>query len=307
MIILDREQIRERVDPRRLAPAIEEAYRSASAGEVTLPPVGYLELPDHGGDCHIKYGHRIGDDFFVVKVAAGFPQNDPSIAPQNNGVSLVLSAVSGEVLAILHDEMLMTDVRTAIGGAIASRTLARNDATKLLIVGTGIQAHHQIEAHRSLFEQQLDVAVWGRSSDKAGEVAAAHDDVDVAETLSEACSWADIVVTVTAARDPIVHDAWISAGTHLTAVGADAPGKHELAPELLARADRLVADSMTQCLDHGELSVFETPPPAVELGSILAGDATGRTDDSQITIADLTGIAAQDIAIAHAALTADQP
>ena len=118
-------------------------------------------------DCHIKYGHRRGDDVFVIKVATGFPANDPSVAPANNGMSLVLSAETGEVRAVLHDEGLLTDVRTGLGGAIASRTLARDEATRMLVVGTGVQARRQIEAHLELLDRDLDIAVWGRSPARA--------------------------------------------------------------------------------------------------------------------------------------------
>ncbi len=299
MIVLDRAAIADRIDFDVVAAAVEDAYRASSAGDVVLPPVGYIDFPDHGGDCHVKFGHRRGSDIFVVKVATGFPRNTTAVAPTNNGLSLVLSAATGEVLAVLHDEMLMTDVRTGIGGAIASRTLARADATRLLLVGTGVQAHHQINAHRALLPQTLDIHVWGRSQNKASAVADEHDGVVVVDDLAEACRWADIVVTVTAAQEPIIHDAWITAGTHITAVGADAPGKHELDPDLLQRADLLVGDKLEQCLDHGELSALQTQHNAVELGSILAGEASSRRSDSEITIADLTGIAAQDIAIAR--------
>jgi len=128
MIILSKEQIAERLSAASLAEALSDAYVAASAGQIELPPVGHITFPDVGADCHIKYGHGRGDDTFVIKVATGFPGNDETgdaSAPVNNGVSLVLSARTGEVVAVLHDEMLMTDIRTAIGGALATRVLAR--------------------------------------------------------------------------------------------------------------------------------------------------------------------------------------
>lgn len=302
MIILNKEQIGARLDPVRAATAIEAAYRAASAGDVQLPPVGHLVFDDAGGDCHIKYGHRSGDAYFVVKVATGFPSNaaDPSKAsvPVNNGVSLVLSATTGEVQAVLHDEMLLTDIRTGIGGAIATRALSRSNATRLLIVGTGVQADHQIDAHRALLTQDLDISIWGRSADRAAGVATRHRDVTVVSDLGPACAVADIIVTITAAQEPIIEQNWIGAGTHITAVGADAPGKHELDPGLLARADVVVVDSEPQCRHHGECSAIDTDHAVVELGDVLAGTVPGRRSDAEVTIADLTGIAAQDIAIA---------
>lgn len=305
MRVLSKDQIVALVDVERAATAIEDAYRAASAGEVTLPPVGHVVFPDQGADCHIKFGHRHGDPVWVIKVATGFPLNVEPV-PKNNGLSLVLSAETGEVLAVLHDHGWMTDLRTGLGGAIASRALARSDAHRLLVVGTGTQAEQQIVAHTRLFAAPLDVRLWGRSRDKAQSVAdRIGTDVVVVHDLESACREADLIVTTTAAREPLIDDAWIAPGTHVTAVGADAPGKHELDAALLRRADLLVADSAAQCLDHGELSaVRDQADRVVELGDVLAERAPGRSSASAITVADLTGIAAQDLAIAGVVLDA---
>ncbi len=122
-------------------------------------------------------------------------------------------------------------------------------------------------------------------------------------------SRADVIVSVTGSIQPLFPHHWIKPGTHITAVGADAPGKQELAIELVDKADVLVADLVSQCVDHGELSHavghsrVETSSIR-ELGDILLNPEKGRTSDQQITIADLTGVAAQDIAIAQAVLGA---
>ncbi len=302
MIILNKQEIEDRLDFGRAVDAIEACYRAASAGEIELPPVGHITFPEHVADCHIKFGHRRGADFFVIKVATGFPHNDSTESPINNGLSLVMSAETGAAVAVLHDEMLLTDIRTGIGGAIASQTLAKKDATRLLIVGTGAQARHQIHAHNKLFDRSLEVQVWGRSTGKAEAVAEDFDNCIAVTDLAAAATAADMIVTVTAARDPLVQRDWVLPGTHITAVGADAPGKHELESSLIKLADVVVADSRSQCLDHGELSVVSDGGTVIELGEVLAGTADGRTDAQQITIADLTGIAAQDIAIASVVL-----
>ncbi len=306
MIVLDRDELARRLDPDRAAAAVEAAYVAASRGEVQLPPVGHLVFDAVGGDCHVKIGHRRGDDVFVVKIATGFPGNrdDPTGPPVNNGASIVLSARTGEVRAVLHDEMTLTDVRTGIGGAVASRTLARPDATRLLVVGTGIQADQQIRWHRALLPHLDEVRVWGRSASRAAEVAA-RNDASVAPDLDSACAEADVIATVTAATEPLLDAAMIRPGTHITAVGADAPGKHELSPDLLAAAELVVADSVVQCRDHGECSMLPPTAAVVELGAVLAGTARGRTTAGQRTVADLTGIAAQDVAIAAVVLGDD--
>jgi len=312
MIILNRAEIEALIDPARARAAIEAAYVAASRAQITLPPVGHITFGQLGGDCHIKYGHAQGDAHFVIKVATGFPLNSAAGLPTGNGVSLVMSAQTGALEAVLHDEMVMTDIRTGIGGAIASRRLARAGSTRVLVVGTGPQALRQIESHAAVFGPDVSFDVWGRARHKAEAAAARMAPVcriRAAGALRDAVACADIVVTATGSTQPLIDSAWVRAGTHITAVGADAPGKQELAPELVARADVQVADLAEQCLDHGELSHAYRQGligagQVVTLGAVLAGDVPGRAQADQITIADLTGIAAQDIAIANTVLDA---
>ncbi len=313
MVILDRKQIEELIDLNTAGAAIKAAYVAASLGEVNLPPVGHIAFPDVSADCHIKYGHKAGDPYFVIKVATGFPQNAQAGLQTGNGVSLVLSAKTGAVQAVLHDEMVMTDIRTGLGGAIATRSLARADSKQVLVVGTGPQALRQIESHIALIGTHLTFQIWGRSAIRAQAIVEQVQDrcrITVATDLAGAVGQADVIVTVTGATQPVIKDAWVRAGTHITAVGADAPGKQELDVDLVSRADVLVADSMDQCLDHGELSHAHAAnrisrPQILTIGQILSGARQGRSSDAQVSIADLTGIAAQDIAIAQVVLEAN--
>jgi ornithine cyclodeaminase/alanine dehydrogenase-like protein (mu-crystallin family) len=314
MISLARQQIEALMDYDQTAGLIEDAYRATSLGKVKLPPVGHIVFPEHDGDCHIKYGHVDGEPVFVIKVATGFYDNAARGLPSGNGISLVLCAHTGAVTAVLHDEMCMTDFRTAIGGAIATRLLSRTDANRVTVVGTGVQARRQIEAHARLMPgRQLEFQVWGRSAERAAlvvdELSSLGLSVHVAEDLEEACRRADAIVTTTASTTPIIQGGWIQPGTHITAVGADAPGKQKLDTHLVAEADRLIVDLRSQCLDHGEVATavragLVEPDRLVELGDVLDQRKPGRTADDQITIADLTGIAAQDIAMAQMVVAA---
>jgi len=312
MIILDRKQIEGLIDLQVAGPAIEAAYVAASAGKVRLPPVGHIAFPDREADCHVKFGHTKGDENFVIKVATGFRHNAQIGLPNGNGVSLVLSAQTGAVQAVLHDEMVMTDIRTGLGGAIATRCLSRPDSQHVLIVGTGAQAERQIESHLAMIGDHLTFGVWGRSREKARRTVDAFQSmcgISEADDLGAAVQKADIIVTATGASQPLIKNDWVTAATHITAVGADAPGKQELDPQLVSRADVLVPDSIDQSLDHGEFSHgFAQGTVAraklTEIGTLLCGQAQGRRDDRHITIADLTGIAAQDIAIAAVVLDA---
>ena len=309
MISLTRKEIESLIDLPKTVQALESAYRASSQGNINLPPVGHIAFAE-GADCHIKYGHIKGDKVFVIKIATGFPQNSISGLPSGNGLVLVLSAETGQVEAMLHDEMVLTDIRTGLGGAIASRSLACQGSQNVLVAGTGQQARRQIEAHNAILPGSLIFKVWGRDATKAkavvnelatGIVATQVDDLETAIRSS------DIVITATGATAPIIKSDWVQPGTHITAVGADAPGKQELEIKLISRADIVAVDLVSQCADHGEISHASrageiNTSDLIELGALLGNSKLGRANADQITIADLTGIAAQDIAIAKAVL-----
>ncbi|MEP3278196.1 MAG: ornithine cyclodeaminase family protein [Stappiaceae bacterium] len=312
MISLDRQEIEALIDVHHAALAIEEAFRATSRGQVNLPPIGHITFPGRGADCHIKYGHLQDAPTFVIKVATGFPHNADLGLATGNGLVLVLSAETGQVQAVLHDEMVLTDIRTGLGGAIATRLLARKDSKQILVVGTGPQARRQIEAHAALLSEPVRFRIWGRNAERAADLIEGLSSscvISVADNLEQEVRQADIVVTATGAAAPLIMADWVMPGTHITAVGADAPGKQELEVDLVGRADVLSVDLATQCIDHGEVSHAVKAgridqQDLKELGSLLMNTDTGRTNESQITIADLTGIAAQDIAMANSVLSA---
>ena len=301
-------QIEDGFDP------IKDAYIAVTDGRCDLPPVGYLGFPDAKGDCHIKYGHIAGDSVFVIKIATGFYDNPSKGLASSNGIMLALSAETGEVMAILQDEGYLTDLRTGIGAALATKAGCRGDAQRVGVVGTGIQARIQIRCLNALMpDAGLVFSVWGRSEKKMRQLAqdlAAHQiSVTVQPDLKTLCVNADILLTTTAAKTPLIRSSWISDGTHITASGADAPGKQELDSNLTARADLLILDSDAQCIDHGEVAIpaeagLLSPDRYRTLGKVLSGQQAGRSAPSQVTIADLTGLGSQDIAIARTALDA---
>ncbi len=301
-------QIEDGFDP------IKDAYIAVTDGRCDLPPVGYLGFPDAKGDCHIKYGHIAGDSVFVIKIATGFYDNPSKGLASSNGIMLALSAETGEVMAILQDEGYLTDLRTGIGAALATKAGCRGDAQRVGVVGTGIQARIQIRCLNALMpDAGLVFSVWGRSEKKMRQLAqdlAVHQiSVTVQPDLETLCVNADILLTTTAAKTPLIRSSWISDGTHITASGADAPGKQELDSTLTARADLLILDSDAQCIDHGEVAIpaeagLLSPDRYRTLGKVLSGQQAGRSAPSQVTIADLTGLGSQDIAIARTALDA---
>ena len=303
MKIIELPAIKQALDGADLMPAIEAGFVAYSDGRCTIPPVGELLLPK--GEAHIKYGCIEGEPYYVVKIASGFAGNPALGLPSGLGMMLVFSQETGAPVAILLDEGYLTDLRTALAGAIAARYLAPDRVKCIGILGTGIQARMQLQ-YLAPVTRCRDVLVLGRSAEKVAafirdaaalgfEAAAAKD----AGEIGEACR---LIVTTTPATEPLLHAAQIRPGTHINAIGSDTPAKQELAAQILARADLMVADSIEQCRLRGEISQalragLVEAGDLIELGDIIAGRAPGRTDEGQVTIFDSTGVAVQDIQI----------
>ena len=257
---------------------------------------------------HLKYGHRRGDDVFVVKIATGFYQNPALGLSSSSGLMLVCSAKTGFPQALLLDDGYLTDLRTAAAGAVAAKHLAPRNLRAIGIVGAGIQAHMQLDLLRHVTPCRRAV-IWARNPAKARSFKVDGFSIEVADSVAALCGQCNLIVTTTPARNPLVSAGILRPGTHITAVGADSPGKHEIEATVFAQADVLAVDSRTQGFSYGDSSHVlnsrtVSPDHFVELGEIIAGTAVGRTNDEQITIADLTGLAVQDIQIAKLALSA---
>lgn len=300
----------ERVLPRLDAiGAMERAFRAYSEGRATVPPVSEILFADPPGEAHIKAGYIAGDDVFVVKVATGFYRNPALGLSSSSGLMTVFDARTGFPRAVLLDNGKLTDLRTAAAGAVAARLLGPSDVRRIAIIGSGIQARLQASLLRSVTPCRT-VSHWARDSKAAtacaADLSAMGFTVSPSGSAAEAAAEADLIVTCTASREALLGAGDIKPGTHITAVGADSEGKQELSAGLLMRADVVAADSLPQARLRGDIShalaAGMSPERVVEIGAIIAGRAAGRTSDAQITIADLTGVAAQDIEIAKAVL-----
>ena len=284
---------------------IEAGFVAYSQGKVNIPPVGHLHFDDPPGDIHVKQGYILGGDCYVVKVASNFYRNPEINLPSSNGLMLIFSKNTGELLGILLDEGYLTDVRTAIAGAIAAKYLAPSKVTCIGIIGTGTQARMQLKYLTKVIDCN-HVIVWGRRAEK---LQAYVSDMDYLRlTMKTTTSIADVIpicnviVTTTPATSPLFRADMVMPGTHITAVGADTKGKQELDPHILQKADLVVADSLSQCIDQGEIHYaieqkLIEKKSIMELGNLIQTKAK-RTNDTQITVADLTGVAVQDIQIA---------
>lgn len=288
---------------------IDEAFRALATEPVAMPPVLRLDIPPMRGEVDVKTAWIPGIDHFAIKISPGFFGNAALGLPSTNGLMVVLSARTGLAEALLLDNGYLTDIRTAAAGAAAARALSREDSQTAAILGAGMQARLQLQA-LTLVRPLTGARVWARDPDAAARFAGDMTDrlgfpVDAAATVEDAVAGADIVMTTTPTAQPLLHR--VAPGTHVTAMGSDAPHKNEIAPALVAAA-RYIPDRLAQTRIQGELhhaiSAGLIPAEAEfpELGEILAGHPPGRTDARQITLADLTGTGVQDTAIATLAL-----
>jgi ornithine cyclodeaminase len=291
-----------------LLPEIEAGFVAYSERRAEVPPVGVLRFTDPPGDVHIKYGYLHDDEFYVIKIASGFYENPRRGLPSGNGLMLLFSQKTGELASVLLDEGYLTDLRTAVAGAIAAKYLAPTPVTRIGILGTGVQARLQLQLLRGVTSCR-EVLAWGRNAQRAEDYKAEMEregfSVAIAGHVRDVPRACDLIVTATAATVPLILEADARPGTHITAVGADSAHKQELDAAIFSKADVVVVDSVSQCADHGDLAhavrAGVIRPNAVrELGAVIAGTAPGRTSSDQLTIADLTGVAVQDIQIAKA-------
>ncbi|MCP3729971.1 hypothetical protein M9978_05970 [Sphingomonas sp. MG17] len=300
MRTVELEQIMAALDPERVMAALAAGFRAFAAGECQVAAVGHLGFPGDA-DCHIKSAHLDGDDVFAVKISNSFYGN-PAGVPKEDGVIVVGSARTGAILAVLHDHGELTGIRTAMAGALAARLIAPERPRTLGVIGSGDQARRQVAAIRAAlpFERLLVCA-------RRPEAAAALGGEAVG--IERLCAEADLIVTATTARAPLFPAALARPGMRIVAVGADAPGKQELDPELVAAAT-VIADSPGQCIDHGEAgwavrAGLLDPARLIPFGQALAEPPSFAA--AETVVVDLTGVAVQDVVIAKAVWEALAP
>ena len=312
MKILFRDQIEDILPSLDLLPEIERGFAAYSEGRAVVPPVGELLL-DHG-EVHIKYGYIREQPHYVIKIASGFYEDPARDRLSSNGMMLLFSQQSGEAVCALLDEGLLTNIRTAVAGAIVAKYLAPRQVDKIGMVGAGTQARLQL-SHLKPVTSCRKVVVWGTSTEELEsyrrEMEAHGFELETTREIRRIQEECRLIVTTTPSLTPLLLPDDLRKGTHMTAVGSDTPDKQELDTGILSRADLVVADSVEQCLVRGEIHQAIKAgrlekDQITELGQIILGRARGRESGDQITVADLTGVAVQDMAIAQAVYQASQ-
>ncbi len=308
MLHLTLPQIRHLMGPAEAYQAMLGAFAATARGEVVQPPPIGLDLDDRDGEVHVKGAWVKGQPYFAFKVATGFYRNPERGLPTGSGVMLVFDAETGRPAALLQDDGYLTELRTAAAGALSCDLMARREVGTLGLVGAGAQARFQLEALARV-RPLTRVLVWSRTREGAERfVREMADrvpaDYRVAATPDEAVTGADIALTLTPSRQALVSTDALHPGLHITCVGSDGPGKRELDPWVLKRADRFFVDDMEQSAARGELQhalragIMTREEVTGTLGEVAARLKPGREDEDEVTVCDLTGIGAQDTAIA---------
>jgi len=294
----------------RLINGIKDGFVAFENGEffaapiqtLGLPPFPFLEVDNYAAQTCVKSGYFKGHDHYVIKVASG---GHPM---PNSGLMQVYSQKTGRLQALLLDEGILTELRTAAVGALATQLLAPKTET-IGIVGSGIQARYQLDMLTAVTDCR-NVLVWGRTPSNVNtfvsEMSSKGWNMTVASAPDQLLRDADLIITTTPSRESILGNSSLEtrkSGLTIICIGSDAPGKLELNPSLVAKADLLVADTVAQSVERGEYQKavedgLTTKESLVPLGTLIREENLHRKeDDNRFIIFDSSGVALQDCVV----------
>jgi alanine dehydrogenase len=296
-LLLDRNAVKSMMRMGDVIKVVEEAFRMCGEGKGKMPAKVYLSVEQ--GDFRAMPAALPG--CAGMKWVNVHPGNPSRGLPSVMAVLIYSDRETGYPLAIM-DATEITAYRTGAAAAIASKYLARPDSHTVGVIGAGYQAYTQILAHAELFNP-ISISASDISKAAVDRLAQSLPHLSIRSCSAQEAAGCDIVCTLTPSRSPIVKRGWIRPGTHINAVGADAPGKQELEPSILKEAI-VVIDDLEQASHSGEINVpiqkgmYSISEIYGTLSEIVAGKKKGRTDIKAITVFDSTGIAVEDIAVA---------
>jgi alanine dehydrogenase len=312
-LILTDDEVKKLLSLSEVVEAVELAFKQKGLGRVQMPAKIYLYYRKYGGDLRAMPAFLEDLGISAVKIVNVHPKN-----PTKNGLPTVMAVITlidpstGAPIAIMGGTTI-TDMRTGAAGGIAAKCLARKDSKVVGLVGAGAQARTQLMALLEVYKNFEEVRVWSRTEDtkkkfvtEAQQAYGNFIQVIPAASVRKAVEGADIVVTTTPSRKPLVMDDMVSAGVHINCIGADAVGKEELHPNILKRA-KIVVDDWAQASHSGEINVplsrgiITKDDVWAEIGEIVAGLKAGRARHDEITVFMSTGLAVQDAVTAEIA------
>jgi len=296
-LLLDRNSIKSLIRMSDVINVVEEAFRMCGEGRGKMPAKTYLSL-EHG-DFRAMPAALPGSA--GVKWVNVHPENPSRGLPSIMAILVYNDPETGYPLAIM-DATEITAYRTGAAAAIASKYLTRLDSHTIGIIGAGFQAHTQILAHADLFDS-ISISVFDVSETAVDKLMHSFSQFRIRNCSIQEAVASDIVCTLTPSRSPIIKKAWITPGTHINAIGADAPGKQELDPSILKEAV-VIVDDIKQASSSGEINVpiqkgiYSVGEVYGTLAEVVAGKKKGRAHNNDVTVFDSTGIAVEDIAVA---------
>jgi alanine dehydrogenase len=305
-LILSRTDMMGLVTPTEYVSCVEQAYRMHGLGRYYMDPKGHIVLDKYPGEWEAMPSYIEEPEAAACKWVSIRERNREKYdLPTVFSILIYTHPETGFPLAIC-DGSYHTVMRTGAAAAVSAKWMARKDSKKLAIVGAGHMAEGTLATCNEIFPWE-DVRVWSRSQQTLDTFVATEQPkyprfgIRGLLEIEEAVRGADVVVTVTPAREPLVRDEWISPGTHIAAVGADKAGDQELDPKIVQRA-RIFVDDIRQCRTDGEINVplarglIKEEDIAGEIGEVIAGKKEGRRSPEEVTLFDSTGIALQDSA-----------
>ena len=287
---------------------VDRAMRALSGGGADVPLRTVMKLPGGRNFFGVMPGYLSDPQGLGAKIVSIFPDNTKVGLSSHVGLVLLFDSEIGFPLAVM-DAGEVTAIRTAAASAVATRVLARHDASHLAILGTGEQAISHLEAI-SMVRSLRTVRVWGRSPDKAAAFAETHGSrlglkIEVSGSAQEAVSSADIICTVTSAREPVLNGAWLQKGAHVNLVGASQRTSREADDDVVTVSRFFVDSRVSARAEAGELKhamdagLVSESHVLGEIGEVLDGKAVGRASNHDITVYKSLGVAAQDMAAAR--------
>ncbi len=292
--------------------AVREAFEAVSGDRARVFDVAIGNGLNSGEAFAIKSGSYADNELVGFKCGTYWAGNFDKGLPAHGSTILLLDPDTG-FPQVLVNASYLNGYRTAAGNAIAVSSLARSDATVLGVIGAGHQAEHEIRAVAEVRALSL-IKIFTRSEARASWIGDRLVDVDIDirfMSAEDAVRGSDIVVTVTPSQSPLVWNEWIEEGTHISAMGADDKGKHELDTAILKHA-RLFADYPQQSINIGEFQhayddgLIDSVDDICALGSVTRGESPGRISDTEVTVFDSSGIAIQDLTVAGTIFEAAQ-
>ena len=320
-LLLSKTDVQNAVTMDEVIVAVEKAYKAFQTGKVDQPPIQTMGMPEFNAESDVKSCYNRDNAMFSIKTVGLFQDNMKGVStfaaadggklPNMMGNVILGDGKTGATLAIM-DASLITGIRTGAAGAISCKYMAREDAHVAAVFGMGAQARMQVTA-ASKVRQLTEIRAFDKFMPQAAKDAYKADmekitgaAVVICDSVEEAAKGADILICPTPSREAYLKPEYVKKGAHIVEVGVDIETKAEVYPEVFAMADKVVCDSIAQCITRGETrnaiasGKFRQEDIYGEIGEVVLGLKSGRDSDDEITIFDTTGMGIQDNTTAEA-------